>query len=302
MPPITTTDMALKYQEELKQLDPEVTYLMTLYLGQGLTPEEVHKAAKAGVVGVKSYPKGVTTNSESGIESYEGYYPVFRAMEEANMVLNLHGEIPSDPARDICVLNAEERFLPELEKIHQSFPQLRIVLEHVTSKAAVDKVRSLGPTVGATITVHHLELTIDDVAGRNHHFCKPIAKFPHDREAIREVVKEGHPRFFLGSDSAPHPRHLKECVTACAGVFTTPYILPYLATTLEKLGCLDRLRGFACENGPRFYQLQPQTATVKLTRSLTRTVESEFSYGDGEGAVVPFLAGTSLGWELEFDK
>ncbi|RUS27000.1 hypothetical protein BC938DRAFT_483848 [Jimgerdemannia flammicorona] len=141
--------------------------------------------------GVKSYPRGVTTNSDSGIESYEVYYPVFKTMEEEGLVLNLHGEIPSDDEKDICVMNAEERFLPHLAQLHANFPNLKIVLEHATSKAAVDMVKSLGDTVACTITIHHLQLIVDDWAGQAHHFCKPVAKYPHDRQALREVVAEG---------------------------------------------------------------------------------------------------------------
>lgn len=141
--------------------------------------------------GVKSYPRGVTTNSDGGIESYETYYPVFEAMEAVDMVLNLHGEIPSDAATNTCVLNAEPAFLPHLRKLHARFPRLRIVLEHATTRAAVECVRSLGPTVACTITAHHLALTVDDWAGQAWNFCKPVAKFPDDRQALRDVVKEG---------------------------------------------------------------------------------------------------------------
>lgn len=191
VPPIKTTEQALQYKEELQALAPEVTFYMTLYLSPELTVDEIRKASKAGIAGVKSYPRGVTTNSESGIESYENYYPIFKAMEEEGMVLNLHGEIPSDSQKDICVMNAEERFLPELEKIHRAFPKLKIVLEHATTKAAVEMVKRLGDTVACSITVHHLQLIVDDWAGQPHHFCKPVAKYPHDREALRQVVASG---------------------------------------------------------------------------------------------------------------
>ena len=146
------------------------------------------------LAGVKSYPRGVTTNSDGGIESYEAYYPVFQAMEEEDMVLNLHGEVPSvpsDPTSNICVLNAEPTFLPHLIKLHAAFPTLRIVLEHATTRAAVECVKSLGETVACTITAHHLALTVDDWAGQSWNFCKPVAKFPDDRQALRDVISEG---------------------------------------------------------------------------------------------------------------
>ncbi|KAJ3331789.1 Dihydroorotase, partial [Kappamyces sp. JEL0680] len=157
--------MALEYRDKLVKLAPNVEFLMTLYLNPALDAAEIKRAAAAGIRGVKSYPRGVTTNSDGGIESYSVYYPVFEAMQEAGMVLNLHGEIPSDPSSDICVLNAEEKFLKHLVQLHRDFPKLKIVLEHATSAAAVDVVKSLGDTVGCTITVHHLQLVVDDWAG-----------------------------------------------------------------------------------------------------------------------------------------
>ncbi|KAI9320572.1 dihydroorotase, homodimeric type [Dichotomocladium elegans] len=305
VPPIKTTEEALAYKKELEALAPQVTFYMTLYLSPELTPEEIRKASKAGVAGVKSYPRGVTTNSESGIESYEIYYPIFQAMEEVGMVLNLHGEIPSDAEKDICVLNAEERFLPQLEKIHNAFPKLKIVLEHATSKAAVDMVKRLGDTVACSITVHHLQLIVDDWAGQPHHFCKPVAKFPHDRDALREVVASGHPRFFLGTDSAPHPRHTKEGPKANAGVFTTPLVLPYLAKIFEEIGCLDKLENFACHFGSQFYGLRQREGFVD--RGVTLVKESNVivpeSYAVSTanadaGVVIPFLTGRDIGWKI----
>lgn len=133
----------------------------------------------------------MTTNSDGGIESYEAYYPVFEAMEQEDMVLNLHGEVPSDKSTNTCVLNAEPAFLPHLRKLHARFPRLRIVLEHATTRAAVECVKSLGDTVACTITAHHLALTVDDWAGQSWNFCKPVAKYPDDRQALRDVIKEG---------------------------------------------------------------------------------------------------------------
>ncbi|CAM0142569.1 dihydroorotase [Umbelopsis sp. WA50703] len=309
-PPISNTEQALAYKSELEKLAPNVTFYMTLYLSPQLTVDEIRKASKAGIAGVKSYPRGVTTNSDGGIENYEIYYPIFKAMEEEGMVLNLHGEIPSDAESDICVMNAEERFLPQLEKLHKAFPNLKIVLEHATSKAAVDMVKSLGDTVGCTITVHHLKLIVDDWAGQAHHFCKPVAKFPHDRQALQEVVTSGHPRFFLGTDSAPHPSHTKETAHAHAGVFTTPLVLPYLANIFETLGCLDKLENFACHFGKKFYGLSQkpeyENATVTLEKTETDVVPSQFHISaDGTpssyGAVVPFWAGKPLGWKITKD-
>ncbi|KAI9014385.1 dihydroorotase, homodimeric type [Phycomyces nitens] len=305
-PPITNTDQALAYKKELEALAPNVTFYMTLYLSPELTPEEVRKAKKAGIAGVKSYPRGVTTNSDSGIENYEIYYPVFKTMEEEGLVLNLHGEVPSDHNADICVMNAEIKFLPELEKLHKAFPKLRIVLEHATTSAAVELVKRLGDTVACSVTVHHLQLIVDDWAGQVHHFCKPVAKYPHDRDALRQVVAQGHPRFFLGSDSAPHPSHTKETAHACAGVFTTPLILPYLAKIFEDIGCLDKLEGFACQFGKQFYGLSQKPGfkdnKVTLVKETNEIVPKQYQISSTTaslGAVVPFFAGKEIGWKIK---
>lgn len=290
-PPIDTVEAALAYREALRAIEPAVEFLMTLYLTPALSADTVRRAAEAGIVGVKLYPRGVTTNSAGGVDALGGFYDVFEAMQEAGLVLEIHGEVPATPDGDVCVLNAEERFLPRLRRLHRDLPELRIVLEHVTTAAAVDTVMSLGDTVAATITAHHLDLVVDDWAGRNHNFCKPVAKYAHDRRALRYVVGEGHPRFFLGSDSAPHARETKECAQACAGVFTAPLLLPYLADTFDRLGMLKRLPHFASRFGRAFYGLPAQKATVTLKRA-AQTVPDTF------GSVVPYRAGDTLAWTL----
>jgi dihydroorotase len=290
-PPIATARDASSYRQALAGLAPDVQFLMTLYLLPTLIPVEIEAAAAHGVFGVKCYPRGVTTNSESGMEDFSTYDAVFAAMEEAGLALLIHGEAPSDDTKDICVLNAEEQFLPELERLHARFPRLRIVLEHVTTAAAVECVKRLGDTVAATVTAHHLDLTVDDWAGRNHNFCKPVAKYPHDRDALRAAVCEGHPRFFLGSDSAPHPRSRKEAACGCAGVFTMPLLLPYLADCFDRLGCLDRLQDFTSTFGRAFHGLPQVGETITLQK--TETVVPA-SYGD----VVPYRAGETLAWAI----
>jgi dihydroorotase len=191
VPPITSAQQASDYLASLSALAPQTKFVGTLYLSPALTPDEIARAAQAGVRGVKSYPRGVTTNSEGGIEDYETYYPIFEAMQKHNMVLNLHGEVPSNADAGICVLNAEEKFLTHLFKIHRQFPHLKIVLEHATTRKAVEAVKQCGDTVGCTITPHHLELIVDDWAGKPLNFCKPVAKYPDDRQALRDVIREG---------------------------------------------------------------------------------------------------------------
>jgi len=291
VPPIADPAAAMRYRDALRALAPGVEFLMTLYLQPTLTPGMIREAKQAGVFGVKCYPRGVTTHSDRGVEDLAEYEAVFAAMESEGLALLLHGEVPSQAERDICVLNAEQQFLPEVERLHARFPGLRIVLEHVTTAEAVSCVRSLGSTVAATVTAHHLDLTVDDWAGKNHNFCKPVAKYPHDREALRAVVREGHPRFFLGSDSAPHPRHAKEAACGCAGVFTSPLLLPYLADCFERFGALDRLADFCSVHGRTFHGMQPLEGTVTLER-VPQTVP------DSYGEVVPFRRGETLAWRL----
>lgn len=225
-PPIITVAHALDYKRRLQLLEPKVDFLMTLYLHPSITPEVIREASEAGIAGVKCYPHGLTTNSSSGVVDYEPFWPVFAEMEKAGMVLNLHGEAPS--GGHVTILSAEEEFLPTLRRIHLAFPRLRIVLEHATTKAAVDMVLELGETVAATITAHHLFLIVDDWANDPFNYCKPVAKLPRDRDALLGVVLSGSPKFFLGTDSAPHPKTSKQGQGStnsktAAGVFTQPY-------------------------------------------------------------------------------
>ena len=207
VPPITTVAAAISYRDRLQSLAPDVTFLMTLYLHPSITPSTIADAARAGITGVKVYPAGVTTNSKLGVRSYEQYYPVFEAMQEYDLVLNLHGEEPNTPETDIqtvgianvvTTLNAEARFLPMLQKLHVAFPKLRIVLEHCSTRHALDAVRACGPTVAATITAHHLWITQDDWCHNSFNFCKPVAKEIVDRVALIQATVGGEGKFFFG--------------------------------------------------------------------------------------------------------
>lgn len=238
MPPVTTVDRALEYQKRLQAIEPNVNFLMSLYLHETVTPETIVEAKKRGITGVKSYPAGVTTNSASGVVDYSLFYPVFAEMERQNMILNLHGEAP--PSGDVTVLSAEERFLPILSQLHERFPKLRIILEHCTTAAAIEAVQKCGPTVAGTITAHHLSIIIDSWAGDPFCFCKPVAKTPADRDALLRAAVSGNPKIFFGSDSAPHPAASKRGGDkVAAGVFTQPY------TTQVVIDAFDQ----ACQNG-----------------------------------------------------
>ena len=297
-PPITTVEMAIAYKKELKKLNPKCEYFMTLFLNSNLLNEldSLNNAREVGVVGIKSYPKGVTTGSDTGVENYEIYDAIFARMEQLGLSLHLHGEVPNT-----CVMKAEEKFLDNLFIIHKKFPNLKIVLEHVTTAAAIEAVNKCGPNVAATITVHHIDLTISDVVGNNVNFCKPVAKFDSDREAIRNVIKSGNPKFFLGSDSAPHPAKSKSAhCCAPAGIFTQPLLAQYLADAFDRLGCLNLLEAFACENGPKFLGLPPRISndTITLIPSPT-TVPERFHVSSEDDYVIPYRAGQQLKYSLK---
>jgi|LauGreDrversion4_2_1035121.scaffolds.fasta_scaffold88451_2 dihydroorotase len=296
-PPITTVELAIEYRKKLTEINPNCEYFMTLFLNRGLLEnlDSLDNARQAGVVGIKSYPKGVTTGSDSGVESYDVYYPIFSRMEQVGLSLHFHGEVPNT-----CVMKAEEQFIENLFIIHEKFPRLKIVLEHVTTAAAIEAVKKCGPTVAATITVHHLDLTISDVVGNNVNFCKPVAKFESDRDAIRSVVREGNGKFFLGSDSAPHSAKSKSThCCAPAGIFTQPLIAQYLADAFDRLGCLEHLEKFACETGSIFLGLPPRERDTKVTIVPEPcVVPDKFVVGEDD-YVIPYRAGQVLKYSIK---
>jgi len=291
---------------------------MSLYLHPSITAETIKKAkASSCIYGVKSYPAGVTTNSASGVVNYEQFYPVFKAMEEDDLVLNLHGEAP--PAEDITVLNAEEAFLPTLLDLHQKFPRLRIVLEHCTTAAAVEAVKKCGPNVVGTITAHHLFLIVDDWAGDPINFCKPVAKLPSDRVALLKAATSGSPKFFLGTDSAPHPLRAKkggldphETGKCAAGVFTQPYATQLVLEAFEQAveqGVVQKsdlnpfvLEGFLGEFGRTFYRIEASGAKIKISAKEDKVVEKLAVGGASAEAgdvVIPFRRKTPI-YSLEW--
>ncbi|PGH11391.1 dihydroorotase, homodimeric type [Helicocarpus griseus UAMH5409] len=311
VPPITTVEHALSYKTRLQSLEPNVTYLMSLYLHPSITPETIISAKAAGIVGVKSYPAGVTTNSDSGVLDYASFYPVFAEMEKQDMILNLHGECPSHG--DITVMSAEERFLPTLLDLHKRFPKLRIVVEHLSTAAAVETVLKCGPTVVGTITAHHLSLIVDNALGDPFCFCKPVAKLVEDRNALLKAATSGNKKFFFGSDSAPHPRGAKRGGDKiAAGVFTQPYATQYVLDAFEtgvESGVLreedvtrEVLENFLGRFGREFY------GDVARQRGEGKGQVIRLSKGKGKVAeivqsektdVVPFRKG-EVTWELEF--
>lgn len=265
--PILNAALVRAYRRDIKDLwersphAPEFRPLMTMQITEQTTPEMIDEAREVVTAG-KVYPRGMTTNSENGVLNYPRIYPTLAEMERVDMVLCLHGEKPGE----FC-LDREERFLEILTKIINLFPKLRIVLEHITTRAAVEFIKRAPANVAATITAHHLLLTLDDVIGghlKPHNFCKPVAKRYEDRDALREVVLSGHPRFLFGSDSALHPRGKKECADGCAGIFSAPSAPPIICEFLQ--GDEKKINCFANEFAAAFYRLPPTEEYITLER------------------------------------
>ncbi|MCJ1274697.1 hypothetical protein MMC21_002495 [Puttea exsequens] len=290
----------MNYRSKLQALEPNVDFLMSLYLHESMTVETIIEAKRAGITGVKSYPAGVTTNSSSGVMDYAFYYPIFKQMEQEDMVLNLHGECPSKG--DVTIWNAESEFLPILATLSQKFPRLRICLEHLTTAEAVETVKNLGERVAATISAHHLHLIVDDWAGDPMNYCKPVAKTSADRTALLRAASSGNPKFFFGSDSAPHPITSKNGKgKTAAGVFTQPYATQLVIEALEtavEIGILkedditlDKINGFMSRDGRAFYGLEKSSnARIELIKGTERIIDT-LQNGDGSLQVVPFRRG-----------
>ncbi|KAI9677212.1 MAG: hypothetical protein M1829_002786 [Trizodia sp. TS-e1964] len=319
-PPITSVAAAISYRKRLQSLAPNVTFLMTLYLDKTITPTTIAEAAAAGIVGLKSYPAGVTTHSEGGMLDYQSYYPIFEAMQKHDLVLNLHGEVPSTPfsgfhtagQEPATVLNAEPKFLPILHSLHADFPNLRIVLEHCTTKEAIDAVVKCGPTVAGTITAHHLWLTVDDWCGDSFNFCKPVAKTPTDRLALLKAVVDeaGHGKFFFGTDSAPHAIEAKTGMKkAAAGCFTQGWATQLVIGAIEealKHGWLEAqafntetLANFLRHRGRRFYKLAEDNGPQReiLLEKRHAKIPDILESSDASLRVVPFRRGEDV-WSL----
>ncbi|KAI1337466.1 dihydroorotase [Xylariaceae sp. FL0016] len=312
VPPLTEVEKVLEYRSQLQSISPDVHYLMSLYLHPSVTPEVIEKAAEAGITGVKMYPRGGTTNSDSGVADLEAFYPTFKAMEKHDMVLNLHGEVLESLAPANTTL--EEAFLPTLKTLHERFPNLRIVLEHCTTSSAVEAVKACGPTVGATITAHHLYLTSHEACCDPFAFCKPIPKKPTDRDALCKAVVSGNSRFFFGSDSAPHSLASKtsaERGKAPAGVFTQPYVTQLVLLGLEEAierGVIseadvtqEKLENFLSNNGRQFYKLPKASSNKKIVLERKgHKIPTSVKAQDGKVEVGISKAGAevfSLHWE-----
>ena len=299
-PPVTTVGEALAYRSRILDALPGSAVfepLMTLYLTESTPVDEIRRVAEEpSVVALKLYPAGATTHSEAGVASLETIYPVLEAMERYDVPLLVHGEV-TDASIDI--FDREQAFIDRhLAPITERFPSLRLVLEHVTTREGVEFVRGTGPKIAATLTAHHLLYNRNILlAGgiRPHYYCLPVLKREEHRQALVEAATSGNPKFFLGTDSAPHPLRQKESGCGCAGCFTAHAALELYALAFESVGALNRLEAFASFHGPDFYRLPRNTDRIALEKTEWR-VPGTFSFG--EDCLVPLRAGESLSWRI----
>jgi len=299
-PAVRTTAQALDYRERILGALPDGAKfepLMTLYLTDDTPPEEIARARLSGrVFGVKLYPAGATTHSDEGVTRLSRCFHALEKMEQLELPLLVHGE-STDPAID--VFDREQVFIEEvLGPMLERFPRLKVVLEHITTREAAQYVEVTGPNVAATITAHHLLLNRNALflgGIRPHHYCLPVLKRESHREALVEAAISGNPKFFLGTDSAPHARGLKEAACGCAGIYTAHAAIELYAAAFEEAGALDKLEGFASVYGAQFYGLPLNTETITLERAEWRVPE-RLAFGAEQ--LVPLRAGETIPWKL----
>jgi dihydroorotase len=298
-PPVTTAAQAVAYRERIMAALPRgcaFQPLMTLYLTDNLPPAEIERAKQAGVVALKLYPAGATTNSDAGVTDIRKTYPTLEAMQRAGLPLLVHGEVTSP---DIDLFDRETVFIDrQLIPLRRDFPGLKIVMEHITTREAAQYVQAADGFTGATITAHHLLYNRNAIFTggiRPHYYCLPVLKREEHRQALVAAATSGSPKFFLGTDSAPHPAHLKEHATGCAGCYTAHAAMELYAEAFDAAGALDRLEAFASFHGPAFYGLPRNRGTITLRRDAWTTPES---FPFGEAQLKPLRAGEPLAWRL----
>jgi len=301
-PPVTTTAQAMAYRERILAALPansDFQPLMTLYLTDQTPAGEIAKAHEAGVVAVKLYPAGATTNSSAGVTDLRHTRAVLEAMQRAGMPLLVHGEV-TDP--DIDLFDREAVFIDKhLVPLRKDFPELKIVFEHITTREAAHYVAQAGAHTAATITAHHLLFNRNALflgGMRPHYYCLPVLKREVHRQALLKAASSGSDRFFLGTDSAPHATHLKEHASGCAGCYTALSALELYAQAFESINALDKLEGFASFHGPDFYGLPRNTGTVTLKREAW-TLPQELPLG--QAGIKPLCGGETLAWLLAVD-
>ena len=298
-PPVTTAEQALAYKSRIQAAVPAgVAFepLMTLYLTDNLAPSEIKLASEAGVVAVKLYPAGATTNSDAGVTDLRKTYKTLEAMQKEGLLLLVHGEVTSP---EIDLFDREAVFIDtQLIPLRRDFPELKVVFEHITTKEAAHYVRDADDYLGATITAHHLLYNRNAIFTggiRPHYYCLPVLKRETHRLALVEAATSENPRFFLGTDSAPHPAHLKEHASGCAGCYTAHAALELYAEAFEAAGALHKPEAFASFNGADFYALPRNAGTVTLKKESWTPPES---FALGEGLLKPLRSGEQLAWRM----
>ncbi len=300
-PPVTTTEQAMAYRERILQALPQgmsFTPLMTLYLTDNMPPEEVALAKASGMVhGVKLYPAGATTNSDSGVTDLAKCAKTLAEMEKQGMPLLIHGEVTD---ANVDVFDREKVFIERhLVKLLKDFPGLKVVLEHITTQDAADFVLAAPKNVAATLTAHHLLMNRNDMFTggiRPHHYCLPVLKRETHRQALVKAAVSGNPKFFLGTDSAPHARQTKEAACGCAGMYTAHSAIELYAEAFETANALDKLEAFASFYGPDFYGL-PRNADKIILSKTGWQVPDKLPFGEDE--LIPLRAGQTMTWKLE---
>ena len=300
VPPITRVQHAIDYRNRIKAMIPsesDFTPLMTLYLNDETSIQDIEQCVEHNIPAVKLYPAGATTNSELAVNSIERLYPIFECMQKHGIILLIHGEVTS---LDIDIFDREKEFIDQhLILLHEKFPELKIVFEHITTSDAVSFVLNSSDTVAATITPQHLLMNRNDllVGGiRPHNYCLPILKRNSHQQALREVVASGSSKFFLGSDSAPHTKNTKESDCGCAGCYSAVGTIELYAEVFEQLDIMDKLEGFASHYGPDFYGLKRNNSTITLIKQ-EWTMPEVIQLKENQ-QLVPFYAGQKLQWKL----
>ena len=298
-PPVTTAAQALAYRDRIRAAVPagmDFEPLMTLYLTDNLPADEIQRAKDAGVVAVKLYPAGATTNSDAGVTDLRRTYQTLAAMQRAGLLLLVHGEVTSP---DIDLFDREAVFIDtQLIPLRRDFPELKIVFEHITTRDAAQYVQSCDGHTAATLTAHHLLFNRNAIFSggiRPHYYCLPVLKRETHRQAMLAAATSGSPKFFLGTDSAPHPVHLKEHASGCAGCYTAHAAMELYAQAFDMAGALDKLEGFASFYGADFYGLPRNTGTITLRRE---SWTPPLSYPLGQAELKPLGGGDALAWKL----
>jgi dihydroorotase len=301
-PPMTTTEALAAYRARVlaavptgRKFEPQ----MTLYLTDSTSPDEIRKAKASGfVVGAKLYPAGATTHSDAGVTSIEKVWPALEALAEHGLVLQVHGEVTEG---SVDIFDREHVFIDRvLSRVIERVAHLKVVFEHITTRAAADFVRDARQGVAATITPQHLLLNRNALLEggiRPHHYCLPVLKRERDRESLLAAATSDDPRFFLGTDSAPHAQHAKETACGCAGIFSAHAAIELYAEAFETVGRLDRLEAFASERGADFYGVPRNEGTITLRKEAWNVPDS-YSFGPANDRLVPFRAGGSLTWRM----